>query len=201
MSRIHTISRYWRAILMTGVLAVALAVGLPVLTSDSAEALESAPVPVSGEFTNEGIEVIEDRIAGANRIITQTGTQTFTGGMEGTFDFEQTVVIHLRTGEVKTEATGTFTGKVAGKQGTHVSSIEAEGNVNFVTGVGFIQGEFEILSGTYGTESIHGQGTFEASATPMALGGAHIQAGYISIRRGAMKPSPIVITIRTDYSV
>ena len=173
MSRIWIKARYWSTLLVAGLLAVALVVGLPALTASNAKADESEPVTVSGEFTNDTVVVTGVTIDDDNQVITLTGTQTFTGGLDGTFVFEQTVEIDLATGEVTTEATGTFTGKVDGKQGTHVSRIEAEGNINFVTGVGSIQGEFEILSGTYGTESIEGEGTFEASGTLLALIGTY----------------------------
>ena len=119
------------------------------------------PMQGSGNYTITGVapDVPNIRQADGNTIIPITFFVKYTGTLEGTSTLEATLIVHPN-GLQTFQGFDTFTGKVAGVEGTMVRRAvgKIEPGLN-----GFIHGQGPVVSGTGGLENLRGSSTFQRS--------------------------------------
>jgi hypothetical protein len=135
----------------------------------------TSPAQASTAFTAAGsftsvVTITSVRVADGNTFVTGTEVQMLTGWLIGTRVAEGVEVIHA-DGTFEASDTGTFTGTVAGQDG----SIVISGNSMGAGLTGF--GRLVVDRGTLGLAGLHGDGTFVPTIT-----GPTTAAGTYSIR-------------------
>ena len=119
--------------------------------------------PTGGPLYYEEILIEDNLIIKAGWPFAQTGT------FSGDVIVDQTIVIELDTGKMQGYDVTTFTGTIAGESGSY------NGFHEWIAVDGFAVGTWEIISGTVGSASLEGEGTF---VTDMATG-LGTYSGYI----------------------
>ncbi len=118
----------------------------------------ATPTPASGSFAGSST-VTDSRSAYGNTIITLADTFVIAGTLAGTCPGEERDVTHP-DGTVTVHGTCTFAGGVFGLSGAAAVLFDATG----IAGTS-VQGQFVIEGSSGGFANLHGQGTFESTAT------------------------------------
>jgi hypothetical protein len=139
--------------------ALALAAASFAIIGLAPAAWATAPATGTGGFAPAAPPVtISSRSAGGNSIVTQIQKFNDTGVLTGTETDTVTFTFHA-DGTFNLRAAVAFTGTVAGRPGTLSQRFQGTGDT-----VSF-QGHLETLGGTGALADLHGQGTFQGSAT------------------------------------
>jgi hypothetical protein len=145
------------SLIWKGALALAAASFATIGLAPAASA--TAPATGTGGFSPAAPPVtISSRTADGNSIVTQIQAFNDTGVLTGTETDTVTFTFHP-DGTLNLRAEVAFTGTVAGRPGTLSQRFQGTGDT-----VSF-QGHLETLGGTGALADLHGQGTFQGSAT------------------------------------
>jgi len=129
------------------------------------EAASGSFYPIGGPLYYEETLVGDNLIVKAGWPFAQTGT------FSGNVFVEQTIIIELDSGKIEGEDVTTFTGTIAGE------SCSYNGFHEWTVVDGFAVGTWKIISGTVGSATLEGEGTFVTDSET----GLGTYSGYIEI--------------------
>jgi len=136
-------------------------------------AVQASKQEASGSFypTSPYPVYYEESLVGDNLIIKAGWPFAQTGTFSGNVFVEQTIVVELDTGKTQGEDVTTFTGTIAGESGSY------NGFHEWTIVDGFAVGKWKIISGTVGSATLEGEGTFVTDSVT----GLGTYAGYIEV--------------------
>jgi len=130
-------------------------------------------VPASGSSANV-LTPVSIRVADDNTFIDYTYVERWQGTIDGTRVGSGSLVIHP-DGSVNAQASGVFTGTIAGRSGTALLRISVSGTLVSAAG------NFSMTDGTGGLAGVHAEGTDAAFPTgPTSFGATYSAVVHFS---------------------